>query len=65
GIGAWHLMGGRIEEAYTLFQAIVDGDVWPAFGYIAAEAELARWMVRARPLPGSTDPTGPAASGSP
>jgi len=65
GIGAWHLIAGRIEEAYTLFQAIVDGDAWPAFGYIAAEAELARWVVRARPTPGSTGPTGPAASGSP
>jgi tetratricopeptide (TPR) repeat protein len=64
GIGAWHLIGGRTEEAYTLFHAIVDGDAWPAFGYIAAEAELARWMVRAEPIPGSTDPTGPAASGS-
>ena len=56
GIGAWHLIGGRIEEAYTLFQAIVDGDAWPAFGSIAAEAELARWVVKRGP--GGTGPPG-------
>ena len=64
GIGAWHLIGGDLEQAYAVFQTIVGGDAWPAFGYIAAEAELARWVVRARPTAGSTDPTGPAASGS-
>ena len=42
GIGAWHLVNGREAEARKVFQRIVDGAAWPAFGSIAAEAELAR-----------------------
>ncbi len=42
GIGAWHLVNGREAEARKVFQRIVDGAAWPAFGAIAAEAELAR-----------------------
>jgi tetratricopeptide (TPR) repeat protein len=41
GIGAWHLISGRSEAAYRMFHRIVAGGQWPAFGYIAAEAELA------------------------
>jgi hypothetical protein len=47
GIGVWHLVNGDLVEAYTTFNAIVDGAAWPAFGHIAAEAELARWVVEA------------------
>jgi tetratricopeptide (TPR) repeat protein len=43
GVGVWHLLEGRPERARTVFQAIVsERSQWPAFGYIAAEAELAR-----------------------
>lgn len=43
GVAAWHLVNGRRETAFRMFEAIVDDDTqWPAFGYIAAEAELAR-----------------------
>jgi tetratricopeptide (TPR) repeat protein len=42
GIGAWHLVNGRRETALEVFGAIVEGEAWPAFGHIAAEAELAR-----------------------
>ncbi len=43
GVGANHLVEGRNDEAYLVFRAILRGrDQWPAFGYIAAEAELAR-----------------------
>lgn len=42
GIGAWHLVNGRTEEAQAIFRQIVEGANWPAFGFIAAEAELAR-----------------------
>ncbi len=42
GVGAWHLINGREDEALEVFNAIVSGGAWPAFGYIAAEAELAR-----------------------
>jgi tetratricopeptide (TPR) repeat protein len=42
GVGAWHRLGGRGERARAIFREIVRGDVWAAFGFIAAEAELAR-----------------------
>ena len=42
GIGNWYLYNGQPERATTLFRRIVEGDQWPAFAYIAAEAELAR-----------------------
>lgn len=44
GIAAWHLANGRAGPALPLLREIVDGypQQWPAFGYIAAEADLAR-----------------------
>jgi len=44
GLGNWHLYNGRRDLAMTQFRAIVERNErqWPAFGYIAAEAELAR-----------------------
>jgi hypothetical protein len=42
GVGNWHLYNGRPEQARRIFQQILDGNYWAAFGYIAAEAELAR-----------------------
>ena len=42
GIGNWHLYNGRREEAFALFRRVTDGPMWPAFGQLAAEAELAR-----------------------
>ena len=44
GVAARHLANGRREPAVSLLREIVDGvpQQWPAFGYIAAEAELAR-----------------------
>ena len=44
GIGAWYLVGGRVPEALEMFNEIVKSDTWPAFGFIAAEAELARGL---------------------
>jgi tetratricopeptide (TPR) repeat protein len=42
GIANWHLYNGRRDEALGLFRRIVEDYAaqWPAFGYIAAEAEL-------------------------
>jgi len=40
GVGAWHLVEGRPERAREIFEEIVAGVGWAAFGYIAAEAEL-------------------------
>jgi tetratricopeptide (TPR) repeat protein len=44
GIAAWHLAGGRRDAAVALLKEIVDQypQQWPAFGYAAAEADLAR-----------------------
>ena len=42
GIGNWHLANGRREEAERIFRRILAGGQWGAFGYIAAEADLAR-----------------------
>ena len=42
GIGNWHLCNGRQEKAEEVFAAILRKDQWAAFGYLAAEAEIAR-----------------------
>jgi len=43
GVGAWYLLNGNEAEARRLFERTRSGrDQWRAFGYIAAEAELAR-----------------------
>ena len=42
GIGNWHLYSGRPEEAKAMFKRVVATSFWPAFGYIAAEADLSR-----------------------
>jgi len=46
GIGNWHLYNGRRAEAERVFRRILAGGQWGAFGYIAAEAELARMAHR-------------------
>ena len=44
GVANWHLYNGRNDEAKALFERIVNaGGNWMPFGFIAAEAELARW----------------------
>lgn len=44
GVANWHLYNGRREQGLAMMRAIVDDSAtqWPAFAYIAAEAELAR-----------------------
>lgn len=42
GLANWHLYNGRRAEAEALFQRIIAGGQWGAFGFIAAEADLAR-----------------------
>ncbi len=41
-VGNWHLYNGRKDEARAVFERIVAGPQWPAFGHVAAEADLAR-----------------------
>jgi len=42
GVAAWHLYNGRGERAEEMFRRILEGAGWAGFGYIAAEAEIAR-----------------------
>jgi tetratricopeptide (TPR) repeat protein len=42
GVANFHLYNGREAEARELFERILQGGQWPAFGYLAAEAEVAR-----------------------
>jgi tetratricopeptide (TPR) repeat protein len=41
GAAQRHLLEGRHAEAQALFEEIVAGGMWPAFGYIGSEVELA------------------------
>jgi len=42
GVGNWYLYHGQPTKAEEMFQQIVEGDQWAAFGFLAAEAEIAR-----------------------
>ncbi len=42
GVGNWHLYNGRPKEARAVFDRVLTTPQWGAFGYIAAEAEVAR-----------------------
>jgi hypothetical protein len=45
GLANWHLYNGRRERAREILSAIIEGNSatqWAGFGYIAAEADLAR-----------------------
>ena len=42
GVAAWHLYNGRADQAEDMFRRILEGSGWAGFGYIAAEAEIAR-----------------------
>ncbi len=42
GVGNWYLYNGDTTQAREIFQQMLETAYWPAFGYLAAEAELAR-----------------------
>ncbi|MEQ8764193.1 MAG: hypothetical protein RL885_09710 [Planctomycetota bacterium] len=42
GVAEYWLSVGREEEALALMRRVTSGRYWPAFGYLAAEAELCR-----------------------
>ena len=46
GVGNWYLVNGDEEAAREVFERILEGTSWAAFGYIAAEADLHRWNDR-------------------
>jgi tetratricopeptide (TPR) repeat protein len=41
GLATWYLVNGQPDQARTLYRRILEGRNWAAFGFIAAEAELA------------------------
>jgi hypothetical protein len=60
GLGNWYLYNGDAGKARDLFERLVAEGSWPAFGTIAAEAELFRMDVSPapadRPDPVGSDP---------
>lgn len=42
GVGNWYLVNGDQAKAREIFERVVAGRSWSAFGFIAAEADLAR-----------------------
>ena len=42
GVGNWHFYNGREAEGMAVFRRILTSPQWAAFGYVAAEAEVAR-----------------------
>lgn len=42
GVGNWHFYSGRQDQGLAVFRKILASPQWAAFGFIAAEAELAR-----------------------
>lgn len=42
GVGNWLLYNGEAARAEEIFHGILQGEAWAAFGYLAAEAEIAR-----------------------
>jgi tetratricopeptide (TPR) repeat protein len=42
GVGNFYLVNGEAESAKAIFRRVVAGPQWAAFGFIAAEADLAR-----------------------
>ena len=41
GVGNWYLYNGRMGEAKYTFSNVIQRKNWAAFGFIAAEAEIA------------------------
>ena len=42
GVGNWYFVNGDQARAREIFEKVVAGPNWSAFGYIAAEADLQR-----------------------
>jgi tetratricopeptide (TPR) repeat protein len=42
GVGNWYLVNGDKTKARQIFEKVVAGRAWPAFGFVAAEADLKR-----------------------
>jgi hypothetical protein len=44
GVGNWYLVSGDRAKARAIFDKVVVGRAWAAFGFIAAAADLKRGM---------------------
>jgi tetratricopeptide (TPR) repeat protein len=44
GVGNWYLLNGDRAKAKEIFDRVVAGKAWAAFGFIAAEADLKRGL---------------------
>jgi hypothetical protein len=42
GVGNWHLVNGDRTKAKEVFDRVLAGKAWTAFGFIAAEADVTR-----------------------
>jgi tetratricopeptide (TPR) repeat protein len=42
GLGVWHLIEGRRDQARSYFESILSSSYWSAFGFIASEVEMLR-----------------------
>jgi hypothetical protein len=42
GVGNWYLYNGDTAQATSVFERVIGGKHFSAFGFIAAEADLAR-----------------------
>jgi len=40
GVGNWYLIQGDTSKAISIFKSLIAENYWPAFGHIAAEADL-------------------------
>jgi tetratricopeptide (TPR) repeat protein len=55
GVGNWHLYNERPNEAREIFEGMMDGETWAAFGFIAAETDLRSLRINI-PAEGPDDP---------
>jgi tetratricopeptide (TPR) repeat protein len=46
GVGNWYFYNGQKSKARKIFEKVIGGKLWSAFGYIAAEVDLARNFAR-------------------
>jgi tetratricopeptide (TPR) repeat protein len=44
GVGNWYRVNGEREKARTIFEKVLAGKAWAAFGFIAAEADVKRGL---------------------
>ncbi len=40
GVGNWYILNGQVDKGRKILEKVVNGNSWPAFGYIASEVEL-------------------------